>query len=41
MNCTCGHMRLSHRYIRIIGDNTGPCLIPRCTCKIYERNDDD
>lgn len=33
-------MKLSHRYIRIIriiGDNTGQCLVPGCTCKIYER----
>lgn len=37
MNCTCGHMKLSHQYIRIIGDNTGPCLALGCTCKIYKK----
>ena len=36
MTCTCDHKRLSHRYIPLVGDNTGECLARDCTCEIYE-----
>ena len=35
--CTCGHKESTHRYIAIVGENSGDCLSPVCQCKIYEK----
>lgn len=37
--CTCGHKKLSHRYIALIGDNSGECLALNCKCEIYEETE--
>ena len=40
MGCTCSHKRLSHTYIPMIGDNTGRCLAPRCSCTAYQEENE-
>ena len=35
--CTCGHKEMSHRYLPLIGDNSGDCLAQKCSCKIFEK----
>lgn len=39
MRCSCGHLRLSHHYSALIGDNTGTCLALNCDCPIYEEDE--
>lgn len=37
--CVCGHPKMHHWYLMIIGDNVGPCLIKKngkCECKMFE-----
>ena len=38
MICACGHRKSVHLYIRLIGDNSGRCLLRHCPCEIYEEN---
>ena len=39
--CVCGHKKLSHRYLALIGENSGECLARDCNprCEIYEEKD--
>lgn len=36
--CVCGHPKLNHHYLMIIGDNVGRCLKRKqnCECKMFE-----
>lgn len=34
--CTCGHKEMSHRYLPLIGENSGDCLAQKCQCKMFE-----
>lgn len=37
--CVCGHPKMRHWYLMIIGDNVGPCLMKKphkCECKMFE-----
>ncbi len=36
--CACGHKRGNHHYIRLVGGNTGECLLRGCSCEIFEEN---
>lgn len=31
--CTCGHRRITHRYLLADHDNTGDCLASGCGCR--------
>lgn len=39
MTCTCTHTEMCHRYIRIVGANSGECLARGCDCEIYEEDE--
>lgn len=35
--CSCGHPKRNHHYLIVVGDNSGRCLSRRCTCPIYDK----
>lgn len=36
MKCQCGHAHISHRYLALVGENSGECLARGCDCVLYE-----
>lgn len=37
MKCQCGHRKISHRYLALIGDNSGECLALNCECEQFKK----
>lgn len=43
--CVCGHKKISHRYLALIGENSGECLAlvffktKKCACEMYEEKE--